>query len=268
MTGNLANLFEGKEIRVMEQLGEVWLRLDDLAAAWGIDRTTPHNLIVRNKDVFEGYTLTVAVGDITSPDVWNCVNERGLYLLMGKISADRLKNPAARAALIRFQRWVPELIQRYRKKEIVQQLSPAVKTMEAEIDRARTLAELTGGDLKAFQAVALKKCGVPEYIEALHGSVIVHGEAGWYTPTQLGDRCGLNAREVNSWLYNHGFQYPQGPVWRLQPKGEPHGEEFWYTATSGHQEWRIRWRESVLYASGLKRQEPVASLPERVTAGG
>jgi hypothetical protein len=57
----------------------------------------------------------------------------------------------------------------------------------------------------------------------------------------------------------------QGRIWRLNPTGEMHGKEYVYEATSGHREIRIRWRESILYASGLKRpiDESQLALPAR-----
>ena len=44
-----------------------------------------------------------------------------------------------------------------------------------------------------------------------------------------------------------------------------HGREYWYTALGGHQEVRIEWRESILYASGLKRSiaNDQAALPAK-----
>ena len=144
---------------------------------------------------------------------------------------------------------------------------PGHADVDLEIREARRLADLTDGDPRAFQAAALRKCGMPEYAEALlkSGPAVIHGEAGWYSPTQLGKRCGLTGKEVNSWLYNHGYQYPEryggeDRIWRLQPKGEPFGREYPFTAPSGHIEIRISWRETILTESGLKKSEP-AALP-------
>jgi hypothetical protein len=213
-------------------------------------------------------------GDVTYHDV----NERGLYLLMGKISADRLKNPEAKAAMIRFQRWVPELIQQYRKKEIapVQQPAPAQELDEVVaygLIEAAQIAKLTGTDPKALQAAALRKLGYPELADVLSppAPASVHGEPGiWMTPTDIGRECGLSAREVNSWLYNHDFQYPEGPLWKLTAKGEAYGEEYLFTSPYKHTETRIRWHRSILFASGLKRQiaDDQAALPAKAAAGG
>ena len=113
----LNNLFDGKEIRVLEYNYDIWFPLTDIASAWGIDRSTPDKIIERNEDVFFGLSNTVL--DAASTPL-KCLNERGLYLLMGKISAAHLKNQDAKKTIIRFQRWFPELVQKYRKKEIVQ----------------------------------------------------------------------------------------------------------------------------------------------------
>lgn len=239
--------FEGREIRVLEKDGAPWFPLTDLAAAWGTALSAPYHIVDRNPEIFEGLCAASKDLDVTAT-TGKCVNEQGLYLLMGRISADRLKNKDARAAIIRFQRWVPELIQRYRKGD----LRPA-GGIEAELQEAREYAAMSQGDPRRFQAAVFRKHGMPDFAAALLEGAppIIHGEAGWFNPTQLGERCGLRAHEVNSYLYNRGYQYPQGPLWRLQPKGEPFGREYWFTAQSGHQEIRIAWREAILLESGL-----------------
>jgi prophage antirepressor-like protein len=254
MTEALAALFEGKEIHAFEKDGDIWVPVADVAAAWGVDRTTPNHIILRNPEVFEG---TVIGGDVTSHD-GPCLSERGLYMLMGKISAARLKNPEAKAAVIRFQRWVPELIQKYRKKEITQ--VPAAPDIRTELLQAKEYADICGKAPEIFQAKVFQKHGLPEFADALQVPSSIHGETGWYIPTQLGEMCALTATQLNHWLNNKGFQYREGTVWRLQPMGELHGQEYWFEAPSGHREIRIRWRESILYASGLKREIPASQL--------
>ncbi len=144
MSTELATLFEWNR--------DLWLPIADIAKAWGIDRSTPDNMINRNMEVFGDVTRTV-LDDMSTP--MQCINERGLYLMMGKISASRLKDPAAKAAIIRFQRWFPELIQRYRKKEIVQVSSGP--SLETEILHARQIAERCGKNPDAFLAIALDR---------------------------------------------------------------------------------------------------------------
>ena len=247
MTEALSTLFEGHEIRVLEQDNDLWFPLTDIAKAWGIDRKTPANLIDRNKELFRG--MFRSDGDVTYHDV----NERGLYLLMGKISADRLKNPDAKTAMIRFQRWVPELIQQYRKKAIVQIQEPSINR---ELLQASEYAEACNQDPAAFQAAVFRKHNLKEFADIVQPA-LVHGEvARWYNVTQLCEMCHDEAlaghpERLNAYLKNHGYQYRERGLWRLQPSGESHGKEYWYEAPSGHREIRIRWRVSILYASGL-----------------
>jgi prophage antirepressor-like protein len=237
MTEALAQLFENHVIHVIERDGEPWFALSDLATVWGTDRKTPGNIIDRNQKLFAG--MYHSDGDVTYHDV----NERGLYVLMGKISADRLKNPEARTNIIRFQRWVPELIQRYRKKEIVQ-VSSNGPDLHTELERAKMLALETGGNLPAFQKIALEKCGMGDCVPALKvpaTPAIVHGQAStWFNASQLAEMCRIDRAEyVNNYLHNHGWIYRDasaGRVWRLQPIATDHGREYWFEAPSGHRE--------------------------------
>jgi hypothetical protein len=141
--------------------------------------------------------------------------------------------------------------------------SEPAPTIDTELQQARRIAELTGGNLAAFQKIALEKCGCGDYAPALQVPVIVHGESGWFNITQLVAMCNdplLNPERLNWYLANNPkdperrpFQYrDENHLWRLTPLGMEHGKEYWYTAPSQHQEIRIAWRESVLYASGLK----------------
>ena len=266
MTGELV-LFEGKEVRAINQNGEVWMPLVDLAAAWGLGANTLYQAVSRNGKKFEGFTTGVHV---TCTDTLQGVNEKGMYLLMGAINTDRLKNPDAAASILRFQRWVPELIQKYRKKEIVQ--SPTAPSINTEMQLARELAEQTGGNLRAFQKIALGKCGHADYAPALdETSQIIKGVPGWFTPTQLAALLHdpmINAERLNHYLNNNPrdperrpFQYrDENRLWRLAPLGMEHGREYQFHGQGGHIEPRIEWKESILVASGLKRAIPEDQL--------
>lgn len=115
MTPDITQFFEGKEIRAIEHKQELWVPVADISKAWGMDRTTPSKIILRNQEVFKDLVMSHNGGDVMSHDEEMFLNERGLYLLMGKISVGRLKNPQAKEAILRFQRWFPQLIQQFRK---------------------------------------------------------------------------------------------------------------------------------------------------------
>ncbi len=262
-------------VRILKPEGmESWLRIADspigpvipvldIAKMIGYSRSGIDSAIEGFKEKMSPYKTYVSLPTPGGQQQFLCLNRTGVDYLFLIIHPSKSKLPLDQ--LLDLRKIALEKMDADRE-TAAPSLGPAVLTIEAEMNRARNLAGLTGGDLKAFQAVALKKCGMPEYIEALKAPCLIHGEGGtWLNPTQLGERCGLNAREVNSYLYNHGYQYPEGPVWRLQPKGDEFGEEYWFEATSGHREIRIRWRESILFASGLKRQPetgyPALSAP-------
>jgi len=264
MTGDLVPPFKGKEIRVVEYAGEVWMPCRDLSLALGLDRTTLYQHVSRNKDFFEGCAQT---GDILSQetgDIW--LNEQGLYLMLARVSLGRVL-PVAKAAIIKFRKEVPELIQRYRKKEIVQVVS--IDGIKAELLQAGEFADTCKKSPELFQAAIFRKHGMTEYADALQVPSVVHVGTGWYNPTGLVELCSydplLNAERLNWYLKNNPkdperrpFQYrDENGIWRLTALGMEHGKEYWYTAPSQHQEIRIAWRESVLYASGLKR--PIAN---------
>jgi hypothetical protein len=283
MTEALATPFEGKEIRTFEQNGEPWFPLVDLARAWGISRSTLPDIIARNPDLFEGCNALVGVTPSTpdsTTDLFSCVNERGLYLVMGRLTSSRLKNPEARTAILRFQRFVPVLLMAYRKREIV---PIQVPSLDAELIEARKIAETCQKAPEAFEAEVLRKHGKEYLIPALQVPAplaLVHGETGWYNPSGLVELCNdptLTPERLNWHLANYRadgrwqpFQVKDGKLWRLTPLGRQHGREYPFNLGNGHSEPRISWRESVLFASGLKREIPEdqMALPERATASG
>ncbi|MEN6397180.1 MAG: BRO family protein [Methanoregula sp.] len=268
MTEALIPLFEGHNIRVLEKDGEPWFPLKDLADAWGLRPNTLYQIIARNEKKFKNRVSDVHVTCTPpEPESWHkSVNEQGLYVLIGAVNTDRLKNPQAADAIDRFQYWVPELIQKYRKREIVQ--VPVAPDIRAELQEARELAVICGKSPESFQAVILRKHGKTELADALTPS-LVHGESGWYTPTRLIETFmrhdpTLTPKRLNQYLSNtreNGmwapFQYrDENHIWRLAPRGIPHGKEKEYTVPdTGHKEIRIQWKESVLVAAGLKRPE-------------
>jgi len=61
---------------------------------------------------------------------------------------------------------------------------------------------------------------------------------------------------LNNYLQFKGYIYRENGKPRLQPKGEPHGKEYWFESPHGHREIRIRWRLSIMYACGLVHDDP------------
>ena len=249
MTGDLVPLHETLPWRIVDSPIGLVIPAIDIADALGYDRSTITRIVKANEDIFKGL------------QVFQPLSTRGgtqLFLCLNKVGTDRIlyliKPSKKREVFERFEKFREKAFERLaeQKKEITQALPP----IDEELVRARHLAEQTGGNLASFQAVALKKCGLEDYIPALNIPQVIHGETGWYNPTRLVALCNdpdLTPERLNWYLKNKGFQYRDGYLWRLTPEGQIHGKEYWFTAASGHQEIRIAWRESILYASGLKR---------------
>ena len=188
-------------------------------------------------------------GDVTSP-TGDCVNERGLYLLMGKISASRLKNPASKEVIIRFQRWVPELIQQYRKKEIVQvPKGPDYPGIIERLKFIRSLHEETGWNLLELQKEVLREAGMISLTYHIEPEkpVALPKPKDYLTAKDIGERIGKSAHEVYMFLYNNHLLIMSPPGgWRLTEAGKAYGSEYAVEVGQGAIVWRIRWKKDVL----------------------
>ena len=249
----IQNLFEGKSIRVLEQAGDIWIPLADITSAWGIDRSTPDNIINRNERVFEG--LFSLVLDVTSNTAVSCLNERGLYLMMGKISAGRLKNELAQESIIKFQKWFPQLIQQYRKKEIVQvPKGPDYPGIIQKLKFIRSVHEETGWNLLELQKEVLREAGMISLTYHIEPEKPALPPAppkpkDYLTATDIGERIGKTAHEVNMMLYQRKPPLvikDHAGEWRLTEYGHEYAEERIREVSLGSFVWRIRWKRDVL----------------------
>lgn len=268
MTDELIPLFQGTkyQVRVKDLDDDPWIPLIDLSQAWSLDRSTLFKHLERNPELFRDCTRIIDFLSKDGTEAVRCVNEEGLYLLIARISSGRLKDPAARSAIMHFRASAPRLIRAYRKKEIVQ--IPPTPDIKTELMQAKEYAEICQCDAHTLQAAVFKKYHEPELADALQPS-LVHGEMGWYNPTRLITLCNdpdLTPERLNWYLYNKGYQVREGFIWRLTPQGKEHGMEYSYETPSGHREIRIRWRESILYASGLKKPIPDDQMALRARA--
>jgi len=251
MTEALSTLFEGHEIRVLEHETDLWFPLLDIAKAWGIDRKTPKNLIDRNKELFEG--MYHSAGDVTYHDE-DIVNERGLYLLMGKISADRLKNPEAKTAMIRFQRWVPELIQKYRKGEIYQ--SKEIEAMvRSHLNIADAMVEFAHVDRGIMTTVALARVESETGADLSWLKGLIRKDRaqppGLLNAGQVGQELGgLTAITINRMLNQLGYQYWAVTQWQPTSIGRGYGENIPFTVShtpaSSHSGYQWKWSYAIV----------------------
>jgi hypothetical protein len=252
MTTDLVPIFDGKEIHIIEQSGNVWMPCRDLGLALGLDRTTLYQHVKRNRDFFEDCATE---GDKLSQeggDLW--VNEQGLYLLLARISLKRI-NPLAKEAIKKFRKEVPTLVQKYRKKEIVQvPKGPDYPGIIEKIKFVKELSTATGWNLFELQKEVLNEAKLTHLIYHIEPEKPALPPAppkpkDYLTATDIGERIEKSPHEVNMFLYQHKpplLIKDQKGEWRITDYGKGYGEERMYEVSGGYFMWRIKWKKDVL----------------------
>lgn len=241
-------LFEEHKIRVIEEDGEPWFVVVDLSAAWGVHRNTLPDIINRNPEKFEGFAAIADDAHETCAGL-TIVNEPGLYLLMGAVNTSRLKNPIAAETILRFQRWVPVLVQQYRKGEVL----PAARIedlIRQHLQIADAMANFAHVDRGIASSVALARVESETGADLSWCKALIRKDRqqppGYLTPTEIGRELGgLPARDINRMLQQLGYQQYLGGRWQPTPIGQNYGENIPYTVTlrSGgqHSDYQLKW---------------------------
>lgn len=253
-------------MRILDSpIGKV-IPVTDITDNIGYSRGSITNILTKHSELLKGLSIVKTLPTPGGDQSFLCLNYDGVErVLLLMRPAKTKKDLCERQAILRaksFERLAESRV------------SPA--TVEIDIDtellKAKHLAEQTGGDVSAFQAIALKKCGMEDYIPALKQTPnLIHGEKGWYNVTQFCKMFPLAAIEghperLNNYLQNQGYIYRENGKPRLQPKGEPHGKEYWFESPHGHREIRIRWRLSIMYACGLVKDDPAPISTAQIRA--
>ena len=196
---------------------------------------------------------------------FRCLNRAGVDLLLAYIhpSKDRMSDDeylALRSGIL--DKMSNALAERKEIALVKPEPDELDEVVAYDLREARQIAELTGTDPKLMQAAILRKHGYKELADVLVPP-IVHGEPGWHKPGDLARQCGLTTEMFNNWLNNNPKDPDRRPfqcrdhdtrLWRLTPLGMEHGAEYPFTVwDNGHTEVRIKWRDSILKACGLKR---------------
>jgi len=273
-------LFEGNEIRTLEQNDDIWLPVVDLAEAWKIARNTVSGIIDRNQRLFDGYTTLVHV-TCTSKDAGKenlnaslrCVNEQGLYLLMGRINTERLKDPNAKETILRFQRWVPELVKAFRKGEL--KPSKEIEAMvRSHLNIADAMVQYAHVDRGIMTTVALARVESETGADLSWLKGLVRKDRqqppGYLNAGQVGEELGgLSANSVNKILAQLGYQYWMVDRWQPTLIGMNYGENMPYTVInkngSSHSGYQLRW--SPMMVARLRSHIDGTAQIERATTG-
>jgi hypothetical protein len=232
----LNKFFDGNQIRVFEQDDEVWIAVADIAFALGMDRTSMHDLIKRNHEIFDGFTRSVGITlteqkTANSKNINNalfCVNEQGCYTLLGKIQVSRIKDPERRKAIVKFQRWIPELVQAFRKGELTR-IGPSgvPPVLEEQLQIANLMSTHAGIDRGIAVSLAIaktKQITGTDYLEP-YEKFLLPGDADAspsLNATDIGHAIGgIGPRETNALLEAMGFHQKVNGKWVVTEKGKP-----------------------------------------------
>jgi len=262
MTGEIVTReeFQGIPVRVVQREGIGAIPLNDIADGIGLDRSGLHKLLKRNERVLAPYVSMVNMSTDAGARETICLTRDGVIGILMKTDFGKMKDPVKQANVIEFQKWAIETLSKVIRDESVLSINCRQVDIKVELVEAKELAALCDKPQDMFLEAVFRKRGKPEFADllALPANSIVHGEAGvWLNPSQIGMRCGHTAREVNHYLNWHKYQYRDANgFWRLDEKGLPYGEEYWFESPTKHREIRIRWQESLLIASGLIKDPP------------
>jgi prophage antirepressor-like protein len=265
---SLMETFEGKEIRAIEQDHQPWVPLVDLAAAWGVKANTLYQSIDRNEKKFKGFVSDVHV---TPMESHKAVNEQGLYLLVGSLNTDRLKNKKAAEKILKFQRWVPELIKKYRENEmqiqskIIKDRGEGWSTIAADnLKFASALMEHNPNlDQGMCMAIAIRQTEKETGMDLTPWKKLIPPVANgpseeYMTATAIARNIGngRTAAEVNRYLYETGFLWKDETGYHLTDAGILHGRVFPGSFSSGHNGYFIMWKRSIISASRMRENNP------------
>lgn len=147
-----------------------------------------------------------------------------------------------------------ELINNYfNYKELIKKLKPIDRALKQHMNIAKTLIETTGVKDGIAFAVAISEAekdtgySYEAYKKLLPSA---EHEIGTMNATQLGEKIGKKASEVNKLLKNLGLQEKRGKDWRLTDKGKQFAEEMPFTKF-GHTGYQIKWNKNILKENKL-----------------
>ena len=161
----------------------------------------------------------------------------------------------AKEAIKKFRKEVPNLVQKYRKKEIAQvPAGPDYPGIIQKLKFIRSVHEETGWNLLELQKEVMREAGMISLTYHIEPEKPVALPAppkpkDYLTATDIGERIGKSAEEVHIWMSNR-----KPPLiirddvsgWRLTTWGKDFAEERAVELIGGMVVWRIKWRKAVL----------------------
>lgn len=261
MTGDIITQesFQGIPVRVITRQNEKYIPLNDIADALHMDRSGLRKLHKRHGRTLNKYSCKDKMssqGDQRREVIF--VTLHGMIGILNFVQPDASKNPDIEDKIVQFQQWAIETLTGIVTGETVPARLQSDDVREA-LKVARIISEETGVSLPIAQSFALEKVGAADWQRLLPASIM---PSGYLTPTDIGNRIGKTARQVNLWLYNNKLQQQDvvSGDWRLTDAGRMHAEEFPFTR-NGHSGYQIKWRDSVLQLMNVRPlTDPQAAL--------
>lgn len=244
--------FNGMAVRFIANEGEQWrIPLSDIADALGMkDSSGIRKLFNRHSATLGRYSSRDILSHEAGEREHICLSEKGVIGLLLKIKPGAAKDPAIQDKIIDFQVWAIEKLH-----SIIKGTEAPARAIPEDareyLKFARIFHEETGVSLGIAQAFALKEAGLSSWQQLLPASDV---PTGYLTPTDIGNRIGRSAREVNMWLYQRGYQNKgqEEGEWRLTDKGKEHAEEFPFYR-NGHAGYQIKWKQSVFALMNVRQ---------------
>lgn len=235
----IVDRFSDKDIRIIEQDGDFWIPVVDMARAMNYDIDKLRKIISRNIAVFsQGMLGEVTVSTPGGKQVAKAVNEVGFYSLISKISINSIEDDNIKEGIIKFQVWVANLIKQIRKDrsvKLVPMRTPG-EVLKDEMSIAVMIQEYLGLDKTLMMVTAIsrteKQTGteLTEYKNLLPPVV---GPVAILTATEIGKQTGIPAAKVNIKLAELGFHEKKGGVWTLTESGKEYGAPFYENVNHG-----------------------------------
>ena len=227
------------QLRTVEVNGEIYFVGKDVAEILKYAR--PADAIAAHVDAED--KLTRQFTDSGQAREMIIINESGLYSLI--LSS---KLPAAK----KFKRWVTSevlpSIRKYGGYFIQPQLLKGneIQLIKTMADDIQTLFAGVRRGIAISQAIDLVSVNNNLKLDALKKMLPpADHDTGYLNATQIGEKIGIPAKNVNKLLAMANLQYKEGKDWRITQTGREYGEELPYTR-HGHSGYRILWNNKVM----------------------
>lgn len=254
--------FGQNQIRIFQQQdGQPVVLVTDIADALKMDRGNLSKKLKRHARLFENDKGVVNITTPGGPQAFTSLTRDGVIGLLWILDSARKRDPEVQERLLAFQKAAKtrmgDMIEE-RQRLSIPEPRPWYEEIREWLKFARILSEETGYPLLQAQAKILRERGYPEWADDLlsGGFLLNSPEEPGFTATDLGRIPGIlfgkSGKEVNYFLYNKDYIFPDGGGWRLTLKGERFGKEYQYVPKgSKYPVTHVRWTRAFLKEIGI-----------------